>query len=91
MAWKIDFDAGALKSLRRLGRQEQVRIERYLAERVAVSASPRDLGKPLVGSKFGELWRYRVGDYRLICKIDDGVLLVLVLEIGHRSTAYRQL
>jgi mRNA interferase RelE/StbE len=43
----------------------------------------------LVGSRFGELWRYRVGDYRIICKIDDGVLLVLVLDIGHRSAIYR--
>lgn len=89
MAWTIEFDANALRSLDRLGRQEQLRIRRYLHERVASAKSPRDLGKPLTGSKFGELWRYRVGDYRVICQIKDGVLLVLVLEIGHRSAIYR--
>jgi mRNA interferase RelE/StbE len=66
-----------------------VRIRRYLFERVAVASSPRQFGKPLVGSRYGELWRYRVGDYRLICQIKDGVLIVLVLEIGHRSSIYR--
>ena len=89
MAWTIDFDASALKDLGRLGRSEQLRIERYLHERVALANSPRELGKALVGSRFGQLWRYRVGDYRIICQINDDVLLVLVLEIGHRSVVYR--
>jgi mRNA interferase RelE/StbE len=89
LAWTIDFDASALKDLRRLGRSEQLPIERYLNERVATANSPRELGKALVGSRFGQLWRYRVGDYRIICQIKDNVLLVLVLEIGHRSVVYR--
>ena len=89
MAWTIDFDASALKDLTKLDRSGQLRIERYLNERVATASSPRELGKALVGSRFGQLWRYRVGDYRIICQIKDNVLLVLVLEIGHRSVVYR--
>jgi mRNA interferase RelE/StbE len=89
LVWKIDFDQSALKSLERLERQDQVRVLRFLNERVATAASPRDLGKALQGSRYGELWRFRVGDYRLICQIKDSVLVVLVLEIKHRSKAYR--
>jgi len=62
---------------------------KFLSERVARVENPRSLGKPLQGSRFGEFWRYRVGDYRLICKIEDERLLVLVLRIGHRKEIYR--
>lgn len=89
MGWTIDFDHRAFKNFERLDKQDRDRISQYLTERVANAPSPRALGKPLVGSRFGELWRYRVGDYRLICQINDDQLLVLVVEVGHRSQVYR--
>jgi mRNA interferase RelE/StbE len=75
------------KVLKKMGRTEAARIMDYLDQRVALRDNPRSLGKPLVGD-LGELWCYRVGDWRILCHIEDGLLLVLVVEIGHRSTVY---
>ncbi len=60
-----------------------------LNQRVAKLDGPRSFGDALHGSLLGEFWEYRVGDYRLICKIEDTRLLVLVLRIGHRKEIYR--
>ncbi|MBI4829843.1 MAG: type II toxin-antitoxin system RelE/ParE family toxin, partial [Nitrospinae bacterium] len=60
-----------------------------LVERVAVSSDPRHHGEPLKGSRFDRLWRYRVGDYRVICQIRDAALVILVVRIGHRKQVYR--
>ncbi|MEW6353026.1 MAG: type II toxin-antitoxin system RelE/ParE family toxin [Pseudomonadota bacterium] len=88
MAWTIEFDPRTEKDLRRIGRQEARRIRDYLQNRVAVLDDPRQLGKPLKG-QFTELWRYRVGDYRLICELRNAALVVLVIRIGHRREVYR--
>lgn len=88
MAWRLEFDARVAKDMARLGRAEQYRIERFLVERLQQAEKPRDLGKPLTGP-YGGLWRYRVGDYRIICKIVDERLLILVVEVGHRRDIYR--
>ena len=72
-----------------LDAQHAKRILKFVRERVAKLENPRSLGKPLQGSRLGEFWRYRVGDYRLICKIEDDRLLVLVLRSGHRKEIYR--
>lgn len=74
--------------MRRLDAQTRQRIRDYLEGRVADLDNPRDLGAPLTGPLSGR-WRYRVGDYRIICEIDDGRLRVLVLTIGHRRDVYR--
>jgi mRNA interferase RelE/StbE len=74
-----------LKKLDRVGQQ---RVVRFLEERVAGGRNPRDFGKPLTGDKVG-LWRYRVGDYRLICRIEDDRSTVLILRIAHRREVYR--
>lgn len=66
MAWAIEFDEQAVRQLARLDRQDATRIRNYLRDRVAPLDNPRQLGKALTGSKLGELWRYRVGDFRLI-------------------------
>ena len=87
MAWTIEFDPAASKDLTKLDRQIQREILDYLDYRIAVAKDPRDFGKPLRGDRFG-LWRFRVRDYRIICEIQDGRLLVLVVAIGHRSTIY---
>ncbi len=80
MVWKVEFDSAALDDLKRLDRPVQARITRYLRERIATSDNPRRLGKALQGDKSG-LWRYRAGDYRLLCRIEDKVLTVLVITI----------
>ncbi len=88
MVWKVEFDSAALDDLKRLDRPVQVRITRYLRERIATGDNPRRLGKALHGDKSG-LWRYRAGDYRLLCRIEDKVLTVLVIAIGHHSDIYK--
>jgi mRNA interferase RelE/StbE len=82
------FDASAAKALKKLDRPVQQRIIRFLRERIAPSETPRILGKALRGSQ-GEFWRYRVGDYRLLCRVEDDILVVLVVSVGHRREIYR--
>ncbi len=89
MAWRIEFDAAAKKEIQRLDRQVAQRILRFLRDRVALADDPRTLGQALRGERFGEFWKYRVGDYRVIARIEDEVLLILVVRIGHRSGVYR--
>ena len=87
MAWTISYTATAKKQLRKLDKLTARRILDFLDERVA--GAPRDTGKALTGPLLGTFWRYRVGDYRIICEIQDGKLCVLVIEIGHRRDVYR--
>jgi mRNA interferase RelE/StbE len=89
MAWKVELSAAADRELDKLDAQNRTRIVRFLHERVAKLANPRILGQALHGSRLGEFWKYRVGPYRLICKIEDEILVVLVLRIGHRNEIYR--
>ena len=90
MAWRIEFDPAAERELRKLGREPAQRILRFLAERVAHLDDPRSLGQALKGSRLGDFWKYRVGDYRIIADIQDGVLLILVVRIGNRKDVYRR-
>ena len=87
LIWTVEWDERARKELRKLDKQIQKEILHYLRSRIATEDSPRRFGKPLVGNKAG-LWRYRVKDYRLVCKIEDGNLVVLVLRTGHRKQIY---
>jgi mRNA interferase RelE/StbE len=88
LAWRIELTETANKQLAKLDKIEAKRIIKFLRERLAVSDNPRNIGKALSGPLSG-LWRYRVGDYRLICEIQDGVLCVLVLKIGNRREVYK--
>jgi len=88
LAWRIELTASAEKSLSKLDRTAAKRITTFLRERVASADDPRSSGKALAGQLAG-LWRYRVGDYRVICQIEDGKLLILVVTIGHRGDIYR--
>ena len=88
MVWTIEVSGTAKKQLARLGRSEAKRITRFLGERLAFQTDPRQLGDALTGPLSGS-WRYRVGDYRIICRIKDQKLVLLVLSIGHRSDVYR--
>jgi mRNA interferase RelE/StbE len=85
--WTVEFDDAAAKELRKLDRQVQQEILRYLRERIATGEDPRRFGKPLARGLAG-LWRYRVRDYRIICNIEEGKLLVLVVRVAHRKDIY---
>jgi mRNA interferase RelE/StbE len=87
LRWTIEFDHRALRDLQQLDRVVQRRIVDYLTQRVAPAGNPRTLGEALT-STFAGLWRYRVGDYRVICRIEDERLVVLVVRIGHRRDVY---
>lgn len=89
MAWLIEFDDAAKKDLAKLDKQVARRITGYLRERVAPLDDPRSIGHALKGASLGELWRYRVGDYRIICDIQDRALRILVVRIGNRREIYR--
>jgi mRNA interferase RelE/StbE len=86
-AWTVEFDDRARRELRKLAPETQKAILGYLRERIAGAADPRRLGKPLRMNLAG-LWRYRVGDYRLVCRFEENRLVVLVLKIGHRREIY---
>ena len=89
LAWTIEFETGALKQLSLIGTVEASRISRYLEHHISPHANPRSLDKALQGSKLGKFWRFRVGDYRIVCDIQDQRVVVLVVGIGHRSTVYK--
>lgn len=84
MAWEIKFDEVAQKDLAKLDKQIAKRIIGFLRERVAQLDDPRTIGDALKGSKLGEFWKYRVGDFRIIARIEDGALQILVVRIGNR-------
>lgn len=86
MAWRIELTETAAKQLSKLGKPDAKRITAFLRERVV--DDPRATGKALTGP-LGGLWRYRVGDYRLVCEIQDAMLRVLVVKIGNRREVYR--
>ena len=90
MAWRVEISETADRALDKLDRQVSRRILKFLDERVSRLEDPRSIGEALRGPKLGELWKYRVGDYRLICDLQDDRLLVLVLRIGNRREVYRQ-
>ncbi|MEE9451522.1 MAG: type II toxin-antitoxin system RelE/ParE family toxin [Gammaproteobacteria bacterium] len=87
MTWTIKFDDRAKKEFKRLDKHTQRTIIRYLRERIESSNNPRQYGKSLSANKTG-LWRYRIGDYRLVCAIQDNELVVLVLRVTHRRHVY---
>ena len=88
MTWTVEWDDRARRELRRLDRQVQIKILRYFRERIATDKNPRRLGHGLRHELQG-LWRYRIGDYRAVCRIEDDYLVVLVLVVGHRRSVYR--
>jgi mRNA interferase RelE/StbE len=89
MAWSIKFDRLAERELNRLDPQIARRINRFLFERIASLENPRSIGEALQGSELGDLWKYRVGDYRVIASIEDKLVLILVVRIGNRREVYR--
>jgi mRNA interferase RelE/StbE len=89
MAWKIEFDPAAIKELEKLDKPVEKRILKFLRDRVANLEDPRQIGGSLQGTRSG-LWKYRVGDYRVICSLEHDRLVVLVLQFGHRREVYNR-
>lgn len=89
MAWKVELDEEVGRELAKLDPQVSRRILKFLFERVATLDDPRSIGEALKGSKLGEFWKYRVGDYRIISSIEDGTLRILVVKVGNRREVYR--
>lgn len=85
--WTIEWDDAARKELRKLDYTAQEQILSYLDNRIATEEDPRRFGSGLSADKVG-LWRYRVGNYRIICQIEDQKLVVLVVRVGHRRNVY---
>lgn len=88
--WKVEVASEAKRDLEKADPQVTRRIERYFYERVAMLDNPRGIGEALRGAKLGELWRYRVGDWRIICEIRNAKLIVLALRAGHRREVYER-
>jgi mRNA interferase RelE/StbE len=89
LAWTVDYADTAKEQLRKLDKQTARRIVDYMDERITGLDNPRSTGKALTGP-LGGLWRYRVGDCRVICDIQDGALRVLVVQVGNRREVYRK-
>lgn len=89
MAWKVELDRAAVRDLDKLDRQASRRILTFLHRRVATLDDPRSVGEALKGSQLGEFWKYLVGDYRVVARIEDDVLRVLVVRVGSRDKVYR--
>jgi mRNA interferase RelE/StbE len=90
MAWKVELSSLAQKNLDQLDPQNTRRILAFLRERVALLDNPRAIGEALKGSRLGEFWKYRVGDYRIIASIEDSALRILVVRVGNRREVYRK-
>lgn len=88
MRWAIEYARSVEKDLRAIDRPARERIRTFLEQRVAPLDDPRSIGKCLKG-ELSEYWRYRIGDYRLICEIRDETIVVLVLRVGHCKEIYR--
>jgi mRNA interferase RelE/StbE len=87
-AWRVEFDHAAVRDLRKLGVDAERRVLHYLRVRIAGSNDPRRLGHALTGDREG-LWRYCVGDYRIVAAVEDERFVVLVVTVGHRREVYR--
>jgi len=89
MAWKIEFTPEAERNLDRLDKQVARRITKFIVDRIAALEDPRSLGDALHGPDLKKYWKYRVGDYRVIAKIEDERVSIVVVRIGNRREAYR--
>ncbi|MBA8667804.1 type II toxin-antitoxin system RelE/ParE family toxin [Holosporaceae bacterium 'Namur'] len=85
--WTVKWDPRAIKDLKHLSYDAKKRIYNFFEEKLDLCNNPKELGKPLSGDKIG-LWRYRIGDYRAICSIQDKNLVILIIKVSHRKDIY---
>jgi mRNA interferase RelE/StbE len=89
MAWSIDLGPRVQRQLDALDPQVRRRILQFLHARLALLENPRSIGEALKGTEFGDLWKYRVGDYRILASIEDKLVRILIVRIGNRREVYR--
>jgi mRNA interferase RelE/StbE len=89
LVWEIEWEDEAVKELKKLDTRSQRNIVRYLREKIATDQDPRRFGDPL-RKELNGLWKYRIGQYRIICSIEDSNLVVLVVRVGHRRYVYNK-
>jgi len=89
MKWQVLIESRGLRELDKLDKAVRLRIWKFLYERLAQLDDPRSIGQALKGSELGDLWKYRVGDYRIFARIMDDTVQVVVIEFGHRREVYR--
>ena len=88
--WSVEIDAAAAKELRKLDPPVARRLLAFLRQRVATLDDPRSIGEALRGDDLGRFWKYRLGDYRIVVRLVDQRLVVIVVRIGHRRDVYRK-
>jgi mRNA interferase RelE/StbE len=88
MAFRVEYSKVALIQLKKMNRFDARLVTSWIGKNLEGCEDPRAHGKGLTASRSGE-WRYRVGDYRILCNIKDEVLVIEVFAVGHRSSVYR--
>lgn len=86
--YRVEYSDRAVKQLKKLDRATRTLILKWISKNLEGCENPREKGKGLTSNRSGE-WRYRIGDYRVICDIRDDELVVLALSVGHRSDIYK--
>jgi mRNA interferase RelE/StbE len=89
LAWRIEVEDGAKKDIARLDPPVANRFVAFLRDRLQKLENPRSIGEALHGKRFGEFWKYRIGDVRIIARIEDKRLIILVVHVGHRKQVYK--
>jgi len=87
--WKLEIDPDAAKDLEDLDGSVRKRIKKFIDDRLSTLENPRSIGEALKGTRLGDLWKYRVGDYRIFARIDDHTVTIVVVKVGHRREIYR--
>lgn len=87
MMYRVNYSKEAVKTLKKMDRHMATLIYAWIEKNLEGCKNPRALGKPLTANRSGQ-WRYRIGDYRLICEIIDEKIVILVLSVGHRREIY---
>lgn len=88
MKYNVEFSQRAVKDLKKLDKHTSALILGWVRKNLQGCENPRQFGKGLTANRSGE-WRYRVGDYRLLAQIEDNVIRILILNIGHRKDIYK--
>ena len=88
MRYTVEYTSKALKSLKKLDKPVLLMIKSWIEKKLIGTTEPRRHGKGLTSNRSGQ-WRYRVGDYRIIADIEDEKLIILVVEVEHRSRVYK--
>lgn len=90
MTWKIELTTEADRTLAKMDKQIARRIYAFLFLRLAKLDNPRLIGEALTGKRFGDFWKYRVGHYRIVARIEDKILRILIVKVGHRREVYER-